>query len=144
MSGFNERVKKMKMSELTEGLDALQIPWHGMTERSELEEALKAATENMSRRHVPPRFNPPPPKSEIELARDYITWAKERIRELQGKMAGENAKTIRKYEKMIDELENEILELEEELDEFHSEWKGSPRAYSRRSRRAKTRRTRRD
>jgi len=59
----------MKISELKEGLDALQIPWHGMTERSELED---------------------------------------------------------------------------ELDEFHSEWKGSPHAYSRRSRRAKTRMTRRD
>lgn len=134
MSDLNQRVKKMKMSELKEGLDALQVSWRGMTERGELEEALKAAVAA----HPPrPRFNPPPPKSEMELAREYIIWAKERIRELQGKMAGENAKTIRKYEKMIDELESEIRELEEELDELRSEWKGSPRAYTRRSRRAR-------
>jgi len=102
MSGLNEQVKKMNMSELKEGLDALQISWRGMTERRELEEALIGA---ISRRHARPRFNPPPPKSETELAREYIKWAEERIQELQGKMAGENAKTVRKYEKMIAGIE---------------------------------------
>jgi hypothetical protein len=141
MSGLNEQVKKMNMSELKEGLDALQISWRGMTERSELEEALIAA---ISRRHARPRFTPPPPKSEMELAREYIKWAEEHIQELQGKMAGENAKTVRKYEKMIAGIELDVLELEEELHEMNSEWKGSPRAYTRRGRRAKSRRTRRD
>ena len=141
MSGLNEQVKKMNMSELKEGLDALEISWRGMTERSELEDALIAA---ISRRHARPRFNPPPAKSEMELAREYIKWAEGRIRDIQGKMAGENAKTVRKYEKMIAELELDVLELEGGLHEMNSEWKGSPRAYSRRSRRAKSRRTRRD
>ena len=124
----------MKMSELKEGLDARGISWRGMTERGELEEALKAAVAARTSR---PRFNPPPPKSEMELAREYITWAKERIRELQGKMAGKNASSVRKYEKMIAQLESDVLELEGELHEMNSEWKGSPRAYTRRSRRAR-------
>jgi hypothetical protein len=144
MSVLKEQIKKMNMSELKEGLDALQISWRGMTERSELEDALIAAAANMSRRHARPQFNPPPPKSEMELAREYIKWSEERIQELQGKMAGENAKNVRKYEKMIAGIESDIHELQGELHEMNSEWKGSPRAYTRRSRRAKSRRTRSD
>jgi hypothetical protein len=141
MSDLGEQIKKMKMSELKEGLDAFQLSWRGMTERSELENALMAA---ISRRHARPRFNPPPPKSETELAREFIKWAEERIQQLRGKMAGENAKTVRKYEKMIAGIELDVHELEEDLHEMNREWKDSPRAYTRRSRRSKTRRTRRD